>query len=73
VGRCGLDVCGCCEHGNEPSGFIRGGGNFLTSRMTVGLSRRTLLHGVTYLWINIRMSVFIRLRSAFIRLQTITA
>jgi hypothetical protein len=33
VGRCGLDasasgqgpVTGCCEHGNEPSGSIKGG------------------------------------------------
>jgi hypothetical protein len=33
VGRCGLDVCDsgqgqvarCCEHGNEPLGFIKGG------------------------------------------------
>jgi hypothetical protein len=33
MGRCGLDssgsrqgpVAGCCEHGNEPSGSIKGG------------------------------------------------
>jgi hypothetical protein len=29
VGRCRLDasgsVAGCCEHGNEPSGSIKGG------------------------------------------------
>jgi len=33
VGRCGLDtsgsglgpVAGCCEHGNEPSGSVKGG------------------------------------------------
>jgi hypothetical protein len=33
VGWCGLDACssgsgpvaGCCEHGNEPSGSIKGG------------------------------------------------
>jgi hypothetical protein len=32
---------GGCEHGNEPSGSINGG-EFL-------LSRRTLLHGISYL------------------------
>jgi hypothetical protein len=37
TGCCGLDsseceqeqMVGCCEHGNEPLGSIRGGGEFL--------------------------------------------
>jgi hypothetical protein len=54
AGRCGLDasgsgqrpVAGFCEHGNEPSGFIKGGG-LLTSWVTVIFPRMTLLHGVS--------------------------
>jgi hypothetical protein len=53
VRSCGLDasgsgwgpVAGCCEHGNEPSGSIKGG-EFLTSWATVKSWRRTALHGV---------------------------
>jgi len=37
---------GTCECGNEPSGSIKWGGNFLTSCKPVSFSRRTLLHGV---------------------------
>jgi hypothetical protein len=37
---------GYCEHGNEPSGSIKGG-NFLTSWETASFSRRTLLHGLS--------------------------
>jgi hypothetical protein len=36
-------VAGSCEHGKEPSG------NFLTNKAAIGFSRRTLLHGVSYL------------------------
>jgi hypothetical protein len=42
VGRRGLGSSGCCEHGDEPSGFINAG-NFLTSCGTVSFSSRTLL------------------------------
>jgi len=40
-------VVGCCEHGNEPSRSMKGG-NFLNFLVTIGFSRRTLLHGVSY-------------------------
>jgi hypothetical protein len=36
-------VAGYCEHGNEPSGFIKTG-NFWLAERTVGFSRRTVLH-----------------------------
>jgi hypothetical protein len=50
TGRCELDVSGsgqgllmgCCEHGNETSCSIKCG-NFLISRVTVRLSRRSKL------------------------------
>jgi hypothetical protein len=42
-------VAGYCEHGNEPSGSIKGG-DFVTIRMTAGLSRRTLLE-VDVFWV----------------------
>jgi hypothetical protein len=36
---------GCCEHDNEPSGFIKGKmGNSLTSWTTISFSRRTKLY-----------------------------
>jgi hypothetical protein len=35
-------VAGSCKHGNEPLD------SFLTSRVTISFSRRTLLHGVCY-------------------------
>ena len=38
------DACGC---GNEPSGSIKMGGNFLTSCKPVSFSRGTLQHGVS--------------------------
>jgi hypothetical protein len=42
----GTHMAGCCEHGNEPSGSIRGGDNFLLAEHSISFSRRTLLHGV---------------------------
>jgi len=36
-------LSGSCEHGNELSGS-RNGGDFLTSRVAIGISRRILLH-----------------------------
>jgi hypothetical protein len=39
-------VAGSCEHGNVVSGSIKAG-NFLTSRVTICFTRRTLLHGVS--------------------------
>jgi len=39
-----LLVAGCCEHGNEPWGFLRGG-EFL-DQLSISLSKRTLLHAV---------------------------
>jgi len=38
-------VLGCCEHGNDPSGSIKG----VTSWMTISFSRKILLHGVGWL------------------------
>jgi hypothetical protein len=37
-------MAGSCEHGNEHSGSIIGEGG-----VTISLSRRILLHGVSYL------------------------
>jgi hypothetical protein len=39
-------VAGCSEYSNEPLGSEKAG-NFLTGRLTVTFSRRTLLHGVS--------------------------
>jgi hypothetical protein len=52
VGSCGLNssgsgqglVVGPCEHGNEPSGSIKGGESH--QLMATSFSRRILLHGV---------------------------
>jgi hypothetical protein len=41
-----LELAGCCEHVDEPEGFHKRRGNFLTGWVTVSFSRRTLLHGV---------------------------
>jgi hypothetical protein len=41
-------VAGSCEHGNEPSGSIKGG-NVLISSVTISFSRMTLLNGISYL------------------------
>jgi hypothetical protein len=40
-------VAGCCKHGNEPAGSMKGG-KFLNDQLCVGVSfsRRTLPHGV---------------------------
>jgi hypothetical protein len=38
-------VEGSCEHGNEPSGFIKVG-KFLSSCIAGGFSKRSRLHGV---------------------------
>jgi hypothetical protein len=38
-------VAGCCEHGNESSGSIKGGGDFLNSSVTVRFPRGTATHG----------------------------
>jgi hypothetical protein len=44
----GYDIAeGSCDHGNEPSGSIKGG-NFLTSLATVSFSRRTVPSVDTY-------------------------
>jgi hypothetical protein len=40
-------VEGCCEHGNEHLGSIKGG-EYPDQLSDVGFSRRTLLHGVSY-------------------------
>jgi hypothetical protein len=39
-------VAACCEQGNELSGYIKDG-NFLTSLVTISVSERTSLHGVS--------------------------
>jgi hypothetical protein len=39
-------VVGCCEHGSEPSGSIKGG-EFLTNLVSISLSRRTPPHGLS--------------------------
>jgi len=39
-------VVGSCEHGNEPSGSIKGR-ELITSGVTISFGRRTLLHGVS--------------------------
>jgi hypothetical protein len=39
-------VAGSCEHGNEPSGCIEGGGDFLTSCEIITFSGRTFFLGV---------------------------
>jgi hypothetical protein len=36
-------VAGSCEHGNEPPGFIDGGGVSRLAERTISFSRRTLL------------------------------
>jgi hypothetical protein len=41
-------VEGCCEHGNEPAGFINIG-KYLSSYRAGGFSRRIQLHGVSLL------------------------
>jgi hypothetical protein len=40
-------VVDACECGNEPSGSVKCGGNFLTSCKPVSCSRRTLHRGVS--------------------------
>jgi len=40
-----------CEHGNEPSG------NFLSRWVTVSFSRRTLIHGVSYVDLILRTEI----------------
>jgi hypothetical protein len=40
-------VVGCCEHGNEHSGFMKGRG-FLDQLSDINFSRRTVLNGVNY-------------------------
>jgi len=40
-----MTIGGFCEHGDEPSGTIKGV-NFLTSWVAFNFSRRTLLLGV---------------------------
>jgi hypothetical protein len=40
-------MVGSCEHGNEPSGSIKGR-DFLTGQMTISFSRMTILRGVSY-------------------------
>jgi hypothetical protein len=39
-------VAGFCEHGNEPSGFIKKAGYFLTSCVTISFSTNILHHRV---------------------------
>jgi hypothetical protein len=42
-------VVGSCEHGNEPSGSIKGGEFLRLAEHTISFSRRTLVHGVSRL------------------------
>jgi hypothetical protein len=42
---------GPLEHDNKTSDPIKGGGEFLTSCITISFSRRTLLHGIISLLI----------------------
>jgi hypothetical protein len=65
VGRCGVDasgsgyglVAGSCQHGNEPSGSIKSGSCFASS-VTISFSRRTVLRGVSCLFISVDVTVF---------------
>jgi hypothetical protein len=43
-------VVGFCEHGNEPSSYIKKAGYCLTSRMTISFSKNILHHGVNKKW-----------------------
>jgi len=46
-------MVGFCENGNEPSGFIKKAGYFLTSCMSVSFSNNIPHHGVSkYVSIN---------------------
>jgi hypothetical protein len=40
-------VAGFCKHGNEPSGFIKKSGYFLTGLVTISFSNNVLHHGVS--------------------------
>jgi hypothetical protein len=42
----GGKVAGCCENGNETSGYIKGGEFFVW--VTTSFSRWTLLHGIIF-------------------------
>jgi len=42
-----VQLAGCCEHGNELSGSIWGGGDLLTCWASVNFWRRSLLQGVS--------------------------
>jgi len=46
-------LAGCCELGNKPSDSIKGE-EFLTSPVTVGLSRRILPCEISYLFVRVR-------------------
>jgi hypothetical protein len=47
---------GSCEHGNEPSGSIKCG-KFLAER-TLSFSRRTLLHGISFICVVLHTMLF---------------
>jgi hypothetical protein len=66
-------MAGSCECGNEPPGSIKcgGGGNFLTSWETVSFSRRSLLHGVLYLFL-FHNSKFFMIDSKSIKIWTVS-
>jgi hypothetical protein len=40
-------VAGFCEHGNEPSDFVKKAGFFLQSEVTIGFSNNILHNGVS--------------------------
>ena len=44
-------MAGACECGEEPSGSIKCGGNFLIIRGLVRSSGRILIHDVSYMYI----------------------
>lgn len=43
----GRPVDGFCEYGNEPSGFVKKVGHYLTSRVTIGISINVLHYKVS--------------------------
>jgi hypothetical protein len=49
-------VAGCCEHGNEPSGSIRGGG-FVDLLSDISFLRRTLFNGVCWFHFLVNSSI----------------
>jgi hypothetical protein len=54
-----------CEHGNEPSVFIKGRRNFWTSEEKISFSRRTLIHGVNLVMYSANKYQYTKLSNGF--------